>query len=444
MEPLDNIIIDIERANEKSLISKVTVPDHLKKYINKSELFIHYDKEITDNQSILNIPLLSIVLPLAWITDTNIKVESLDKRYHESMYLLKDEINIIFPLKQFKTEIIVDDLVENSVEAENTCLLFSGGVDSTYSLISNWSKKPHLIMIWGIDMYPYPEHSDHWNELESIYSEYAANNSLEFSLIKTNASQILNYNRIEHDYHRILHSGRLRLNHQHSLIVIPHVAPLSFNRFNEVLFAASDHPNYPIYAESQVSIPRTDEKIVWADLVTKHDGFVPRIDKLKAITEFTETQELFLKVCHFPRMNCTSEDKCLKVIMYLSLFGIDPKKYGFEVDEHTFEDMRTFYESASVPKGDIDGFFSTIKRLIPDQINHVFEGSRSFFEWFVNKDLYVNVRDNWSYRVVYNRLPYSLASIYDKMLSKMRINVHPNGFNVKHFPFLKDLRYDYE
>ena len=197
------------------------------------------------------------------------------------MILLKDEINIIYPLKKFKTEIIVDDLVENGVEAEGTGLLFSGGVDSTYSLISNWSKKPHLIMIWGIDMHPYPEHAEHWNKLESIYSEFSVRNNLEFSLIKTNASQILNYNRIEHDYHKILHSNRLRLNHQHSLIVIPHVAPLSINRFNEVLFAASDHPNIPIYLESQVSFPRTDEKIVWADLVTTHDGFIPRIDKLK-------------------------------------------------------------------------------------------------------------------------------------------------------------------
>ena len=143
-------------------------------------------------------------------------------------------------------------------------------------------------------------------------------------------------------------------------------------------------------------------------------------------------------------MNCTSEDKCLKVIMYLALNGIDPKKYGFEVDEHTFGDMRTFYESASLSTGDIDGFFSTIKRLIPDKIDHVFEGSRSFFEWFVDKDLYVNVGDYWSYRVIYNRLPYSLASIYDKIVKILKINIHPNNFNIKHFPYLKDLKYDYE
>ena len=444
MDLLDDFLVENVRVGNRILNGTITVPDHLKKYIKTPNYFIEYDKEITDNQSILNIPLLSNVLPLAWITDTNIKVSTLDKRYHESMYQLKDEINKIFPLKPFKTEIIVDDLVENSVEAEGTALLFSGGVDSTYSLINNWEKKPHLVMIWGIDMHPYPEYAEHWSDLESLYGEFAAKNGLEFSMVRTNASQVMNYPRIEHDYHRILHSGRFRLRHQHSLIVIPMVAPFSDKRFNEVLFAASDHPHYPIYAESGVTFPRTDEKIVWADLVTRHDGFIPRIDKLQAITEFPKTQDTLLKVCQKPKSNCCSCDKCYREIMYLALNGIDPNKFGFNINEHTYEDMRTFYEFKSITKVSVNDYFASIKRLIPDKIDGALEGSKPFLEWFKDKDLNKNVRDNWSYRVIYNKLPYSLASIYDKMLSKMRINIHPNGFDIIHFPKIKELRYEYE
>jgi hypothetical protein len=196
---LDEIVVESKRVNKDTIKSSLKVPDRIKKYVKTQELLVIYEEEITDKESILNIPLVSNVLPLAWLTDCDIRVDSLDKRYCESMYDLKEEINKIFPLKQYKTNINVGRLVENYSEAKGTGLLFSGGVDSTYSLITNWSKKPHLLMVWGIDMHPYPEYADHWNELKSIYSEFAQRNGLMFNMIKTNASQIMNYPRIEHD-----------------------------------------------------------------------------------------------------------------------------------------------------------------------------------------------------------------------------------------------------
>lgn len=358
------------------------------------------------------------------------------------MYQLKDLMNKIYPLKPYKTEIFVDDLVENSVEAKGTGLLFSGGVDSTYSLFSNWEKKPHLIMIWGIDMHPYPDYAEHWSDLESMYGGFAEKNGLEFSIIKTNASQILNYSRIEHDYHTETHNGRFRLRHQHSLISIPLVAPFSFNKFDELLFAAGTFPTSDMFRRSSTTIPSVDEKIVWADLVTKHDGFIPRLDKLQALTEFAETQDIFLKVCQKPKLNCCAENKCYKTLMFFALKGIDPKKFGFEVKEHTFDDMRKYYDTAQRKLWNVDDYFAPIQKMIPDNIDHVIEGSRPFFEWFVDKDLYSNVKDNWRYRVIYNLLPYSLASEYDRLLGKLKINIHPTSWDINHFPKIKDTQYD--
>jgi hypothetical protein len=442
---LDEIVIESKRVSKDTVKSTLQVPDRVKKYVKTHELFVMYDEEITDNESILNIPLVSNVLPLAWLTDSDIRVDSLDKRYRESMYALKEEVNKIFPLKQYKTNINSERLVENHVEVKGTGLLFSGGVDSTYSLISNWSKKPHLIMVWGLDMHPYPEYAEHWNQLDSIYSEFAQRNDLEFNMIKTNASEILNYRRIDHDFHRELHSGRVRVRHQHSLIVIPLAAPFSMNRFDELLFAATYHPEFKIYQKSDVTIPRTDERIVWADLLTKHDGFIPRLDKLHIISDFIEKQDIVLKPCQRPELNCCNCGDCCRTLMYLALQGIDPNRVGFKVKDDTFDNLRKFYESRSFSEANIETYFEPIKRMIPEKIDQVFEGSRSFFEWFVDKDLYANVnKDYWHYRVIYNWLPYSLASIYDKVLSKTRINIHKGGYDISHFPKIKNYRYDYE
>jgi hypothetical protein len=326
-----------------------------------------------------------------------------------------------------------------------TALLFSGGVDSTYSLIYNWSKKPHLIMVWGIDMHPYPEYAEHWNQLKEIYSEFAQRNGLEFNMIKTNISQILNYPRIEHDFHRVLHSSRIRMKHQYALFPISMAAPFSINRFDELLFAATNYPEHPISTKSGVTFPRTDERIVWADLDTKHDGFIPRLDKLHIISDFIKKQDVVLKVCRKPELNCCSGEKCYRAIMYFALQGIDPNRIGFRVDEDIFENMKRFYESRPISESNIKEYLEPIKRMIPKKIDQAFEDSKPFFEWFLEKDLNSNVKkDNWRYRVIYNWLPFSIATIYDRVLSKTRIKIHPGGFDISRFPRIKNTRYDYE
>jgi hypothetical protein len=73
--------------------------------------------------------------------------------------------------------------------------------------------------------------------------------------------------------------------------------------------------------------------------------------------------------------------------MYLALQGIDPNRVGFSVDSDTFDEMRNFYESYSTSESNIEYFFEPIRRMIPEKIDQVFEGSRPFFEWFFEKDL---------------------------------------------------------
>ena len=124
------------------LTSTVTVPKGLRKYFNSFRLFVYYDAPLRADMSILNIPLVSTVLPMAWLTGTDVHVEKLDKKYVEAMDAIKNEFKQIFPGGRFSAKIIVDDLVENKTQSQGTALLFSGGVDSTYSLIKNTGLKP--------------------------------------------------------------------------------------------------------------------------------------------------------------------------------------------------------------------------------------------------------------------------------------------------------------
>jgi hypothetical protein len=420
---LDEIVIETKRVKKDTIKSRLLVPDRIKKYIKTQELFVIYDKEVTSNDSILNIPLVSNVLPLAWLTDCDIQVDSLDKRYSESMFALKEELNNMYPAKPYKTEINASRFVENKVEAKGAGLLFSGGVDSTYSLISNWEKRPHLIIVWGIDMHPYPEYRSHWEGLESIYSRFSERHGLEFSMIKTNASQILDEKRINHDFYKELESARFRMRHQHTLIIVPLLAPFSIKRFNEIIFSASIWPSYSHQGVSSTSIPRTDEKIVWADLTTKHSGFIHRFEKFSAIAEFMKEHELTLKVCDYPELNCCRCEKCMIAIITLVLHGLDPNDCGFNVNEETFKYLRKFYEKAPLRKTNITSYLLPIKKMIPNKLENDFYGSKQFFLWFKDFNLNSNTSDKRKYRVIYNKLPFFLANTYDKLLRKRGIDI---------------------
>lgn len=138
---MDEIVISDSIISGNRLTSTVTPPRMLRKYFRSFSFFAEYDTMIRADKSIRNIPLLSAVLPLAWLTGYDIYVNELDRTFKESMEELKQEFMKMYPEIPFTTNINTDILVENSIgeieTSKRTALLFGGGVDSTYSLITN-------------------------------------------------------------------------------------------------------------------------------------------------------------------------------------------------------------------------------------------------------------------------------------------------------------------
>ena len=64
---MDGIFVESKLVNEKRIQSRIIIPDRLRKYFHSTEFFVEYEEEINDNPSILNIPIVSIILPVAWL-----------------------------------------------------------------------------------------------------------------------------------------------------------------------------------------------------------------------------------------------------------------------------------------------------------------------------------------------------------------------------------------
>jgi hypothetical protein len=324
--------------------------------------------------------------------------------------------------------------VENKIKDLNpkkqTGLLFSGGVDSTYSLITNIEKKPQLITMWGIDDFPYPEHRKHWEKTISIYKEFAEKKALDYYIVKTNVSQILDNRRIEHRFHKALYDGRIRVALQHTLMRVPIAAPLSVERFNHLITAATSTLD-PVPTPRELLLPRawrpwTDEKIVWANLTVQHDATINRNEKIRAICAYLKSNDLILRVCLRSEFvnGCLNDcecEKCLRTIAALILAGCDPNNCGFRVYESTFKKMRYFCEK-NKPLSPAKQW-KQIQSLIPRVMEKDVHGSREFFEWFREYD-FESSRKNYFYRDLYTTIPYGIAKYLDELYHKFGINIH--------------------
>ena len=428
---MGEIYIHNMKADDQKIMNHVEVSEDLKRFIKSPMLFAEYDAEIYADDSILNIPLIAIMLPLAWLSGSNIYVDVLDKTFKESMEELQKFFKNLYPLIPFTTQIVTEKIVDNKIMVEDsdrrTALLFSGGVDSTYSLINNLEKKPRLIMHWGVERTPYPKYAEYWEMVYKIYKDFASKHDLKYNLIKTNALEIQYPRKIEHHFFRELFYGSFWLRLQHSLVLLSLTAPLSVRRFDRLLIAASAHPrdpeiNDPYRPHSQ--IPDADEKIIWADLQVHHYGYIERILKTRALAEYMRKDDLILRVCmereKAPKtLNCGNCLKCFRTIAQLVQAEVDPNNCGFQVDNSTFDKMR----EDIIKRRILYHFEQNVQSMIPENIEFDIYGSKAYFEWLRNYRS-LEPKDVWFYKDVYDFLPYPLAKILNEVYKLFNIDVH--------------------
>ena len=107
------ITISQPELNSNRLQQRLKLPSPLKKYINSNKFWFQYDAEIEDNPSINNIPLLSSILPLAWLTGADVKVDRIDSDYLQAVNRIQQDYKYMYPAGAFKTNILADSIEKN-------------------------------------------------------------------------------------------------------------------------------------------------------------------------------------------------------------------------------------------------------------------------------------------------------------------------------------------
>ena len=153
-------------------ISDITVSDcqlkikfdfskELSKYFFKNSFEIFYDQNIENvDESILSIPAVLPLIPIAWACGAEFFVDKLDESCFRSLKNLRKVYSNYFPKFSSSGDIHVQKIISNRFNNNRNSLLFSGGLDSLISYVRN--KDKNLILITLLRTSDFPENFEYW------------------------------------------------------------------------------------------------------------------------------------------------------------------------------------------------------------------------------------------------------------------------------------------
>jgi len=390
-------IVDTKVRNGNTVVFKLSYPKSIKKYLASDYIYAEYSTRIDSvDESILNIPAVSSLVPLAWAVGADLSVKKLDKTFVESLNRVKPVFEKWHPNFSFSTRIGVEELVSNNFSNKGYSLLFSGGLDSTVSYIRNKEKKPNLIFIRGLDIST--NNVSLWDSARAQVVAFAKKEDVKVYFVKSNIRELFYDNLLSVEFGR---SWWVRVSHGLTLIGL--CAPLSKDGFGTLLIASTRGPQHPGENRPPLgSSPLIDEKLSWADIKVVHDSYdLNRQQKIKyVLKKYTETGHYpFLRVCTEGKknLNCGKCKRCLPTIAGLALEGIDPNKCGLKMDNQTLANLKQNFINRQYQIFEdpvISPIFSyrtddwkEIQNEIPECLIPDLYKSKEFFEWLEDFNL---------------------------------------------------------
>ena len=333
--------IRIERIthSQSSLICRFNFAPELERCFSSSVLYFNYDFPIEGiPESVLSIPILGVLVPVAWVTGARTMANEADTNYVACLQKVAAVMQRIYP-----TVRIVNDLECTKVDtpwssgADRTCLLYSGGVDSTVSLLRNLGPNISLMSVRGTpDMRLWED--EFWVRAERGLALLPQSLGVERHVVETNALDVVNFGELNRRLKGKFDSGWWE-NIAHGLLLISLCSPYTYvEGINKMMIASSYSRDN---AHPWGSTPDSDQNIAWGGLTTIYDSFdMPRAQKVREIlVPFMVAHPglVRLRVCTGRRserlssgtLNCGRCEKCVRTEMLLMWAGVDPVSCGF-------------------------------------------------------------------------------------------------------------------
>ncbi|MDB5054244.1 MAG: hypothetical protein JWM44_2294 [Bacilli bacterium] len=358
----------------------------VKKFFTGEPFFSQYTLEITDvPQSILNIPLLASLMPVAWAAGADVYVQELDKQYYESLLTLKAEFSAMYPKMNLSGTLHVARLVDNQKVnvVTRSAIFFTSGVDSMATFIRKKQENPYFITIWGADVFC--NQKEFWREVTVETEQFGRKHGIESLFIKSSLRSFLNEHVIGYYFGRFLIDWWVGV--QHAMGMVGLCAPIAYLKHIQQIYIPSSFPVEHSKIEQHGSSRRLDNQIKWSGTEVKLEALeLWRQEKVKLIAEYIrhEDPELQLRVCWNNPVygNCSQCEKCARTIVALITEGIDPNHHGFKATPQSIDDFRNSILKLWLNNtGYIFVEWDKIKQRSLQQIEQMDRQYAPFFHW---------------------------------------------------------------
>ncbi|WIV67061.1 hypothetical protein [Natrialbaceae archaeon AArc-T1-2] len=376
-----------------SLECTVRPSPSMRRFFTGEPFRARYDVEIEDvPDGVLAIPVLAQVCPVAWTQGADVYVDEVDTTFAHALEDAETALRSLYPEFMLGGDLQVRETVDvapdSSGDDSASGLLFTGGVDSTCSLVRHREEAPTLISVRGWTVRPDPVDDGKWADLRSRVTRVADRRDLEASFVESNMLATLdNPMLLAHFGHRV--DGGWYSSVGHGLGLLGLCAPLAYARGLENLYVAATH--WEGVDLEWGSRPEIDDHVRWAGTQCHHDGYeLTRQERIDAIAAFVrETgDDLELQTCN-DRMdgNCSACEKCYRTMVGLRLSGLDPNDHGYRFADADYADLRRSFERGEWVLGEDERIMWADIR---DRVRETEPRSpveRAFFAWLEEVDL---------------------------------------------------------
>lgn len=374
----------------------------LDRFFTAEPFFAAYEEDVAHlPESILTIPWLANVCPVAWAAGADVTVPRLDAEFRDALYRVQEGMADLYPDLieggEVRGELVVDPSTAPGPERDrgnrtdgfdDSALLFSGGVDSLTTYVRHRGEEPYLVSIAGADLDS--DNREAWRRNRAIVEEFAAERDLEALFVETDMHSFLDGNSIRAHYQRYL-DNTWWASVQHGLGLLGLCAPLTYARGIGDLYIAATHTAE--FDEPWGSHPAIDDEVAWTGTTAHHDGYdLSRQGKLEVLADYVEREapDLTIRACHESAAggNCNRCEKCARTIVGLLLAGLDPERRGYELAEETFETFRDRLESGAWRLGADERFmWADLQAHVDLDRGYPQPDARPFLAWLESADL---------------------------------------------------------
>ncbi|MFC6906907.1 hypothetical protein [Halalkalicoccus tibetensis] len=386
----------------------------LQRFLRDIDPYIRYSEDVSDvPESILAVPLLATLCPVAWIRGADIYIDKIDKSFCRSLPALHDGYAQLYPTAPFeaKSSLHYKDLVDNGSsnpdsEESRSGVLFTGGVDSTTTYLRHRDQQPHLITVRKET----ETRENAWKQRRRMIGAFAAEEELTTHAIETNIKSTVKKFMVN-----LYHRHHLNESWDRAMFLgigYPgFTAPLAYKHGLTDIYQSADYLPHTRYPKSTQSL--LVDNLRWGKTRVESDAEgLTRQDKIELLGAHFTGKEMNWEIssCDYggdTSVSCNHCETCFHTITGFIVANYDPAAFGFEIDTGTFEEIKSHLSDREFDSdsGKLRFWLELQERADPSQVDLPYEGVTDFVAWLAD----ATIANEWSRPLPVPRPEYEIS-----------------------------------